>query len=882
MNLRDLRLRARALFRAGRVERELDEELRFHVERQTAKHVAEGLSPEDARAQALARFGPLSLAADQCRDARGTALVDDTWRDIRYAFRTLARAPLASLTVVATVALGLGLVAVVFAFFNIFVFRVDQVRDVGELYAVERSRTADGDRVPFTLADYDAIRRDTRVFSDVFAMLPDISSRIDGRIMEGVLVTGNFFQGLGVRPALGRQLTPDDDERFAGRPVMVLSHKGWVRLFSSDPSIVGRSVIVGGSPIEIVGVMPDGFRGLSVGSPDYWAPLALLGQFRPIHAGREPLVGIDVIGRLKPGLSPKAALAGLTLWMSEGTDSHARGPVVTLQPKDGTIPNVGEGLLLFTPIFFVFGLILLIGCANVANLLLARAMARQHEIGIRLSLGASRRRIVRQLLTESLMLAVVAAALGYVVSRLILGAALYAFASTIPAEISENIRLSSPEADWRMAVFLVAGALASTVLFGLAPALHGTRLDLVRTMRGEVTRDARPSRARNALVALQVTASALFLIASAIFLRSALASATVDPGFRTSDTVVVEVVNEPTRVAMLQAVRSEPYVAAVAAAWPHTLDRPRVAFAEPAGEAGAVRSTVAYRFVSPEYFDVIGIPILRGRPFTQTERNSAVVILSESTARQLWPTGDAVGQVMHLDPDPRPETRRSDEPPLPGRTFVVVGIIRDLPGFRLAEFDEAGVFVPTAPETAEMALTLRVHGDPDVARGKLLQRLTAVDPNMGQVATLRALARMEGYVLKAVFWVTLVLGALALVLTVSGLFSVLSYLVEQRRKEIGVRMALGATARNVARLVVAQCALPVALGLAVGGGLAAAVAIALLATPAAAKVVDVVHVDDPVAYVASLAVIVTACAFAAAIPALRAARIDPMQMLRQD
>ena len=474
---------------------------------------------------------------------------------------------------------------------------------------------------------------------------------------------------------------------------------------------------------------------------------------------------------------------------------------------------------------------------------------------------------------------------------MVLDVTIYAVTSTLAPELAEFVHLTAaPAADWRVALFLVAGAVGSTIFFGLAPALQATRLELVRTIRGEVSRDSRPGRARNVLVGAQVTASALLLICAAVFLRSALAASAADPGMRTDDTVFVEIVNEPVRTAMVQAVKAEPGVASVAASWPDVLGRPRAAFAEAAAPKAAVaeapsgRTSVAYRFVSSDYFDVLGIDVLRGRGFTPVEStaNGAVAVISEIVARQLWPGGDAVGQVLHLEPDPNSAARRGDEPPLPSGSFTVVGVARDVAGFRLADFKEAGVYVPISAATAKTSLIVRVHGDPDQARRGLLQRLTAIDPNMGQVITMRTMARIETYLLQIAFWLTLTLGGLALVLTVSGLFSVLSYLVEQRTKEIGVRMALGATARDVGALVLSQSVRPVGFGLIAGSGMAAALGILLMATPAASKIGDIVHVFDPVAYAASLFCIVTACALAALIPALRAARIDPIATLRQD
>jgi predicted permease len=876
-----LRTRLRSLLFSDHRESELTEELQ--LERETERLRAGGLSPDAARLQALRTFGGLEQIREECRDARGTAFVDNTVRDILYAFRTFQRAPLVAVTIVSTVALGLGLVAVAFTMLNALLFRVDAVPDVHEMFAVEQPQTANGESTRFTRAQFDALRRETQVFTDAYAELSQVDSQVDGRLMFGTFVTGSFFQVLRVNAALGRALTPADDEPFAGQPVMVLSHRGWDRLFAGDPAILGRRLSVGGFTFEIVGVMPEGFRGLTVVPDDYWAPLSMIGHVRPIHLGREMNVGLEIIGRLKPGLSRQTALAELAVWdtrQSNGGPIERRGSNITLVPRRGTVPQPLEAVPVVAPLFFAFGLILLIGCANVANLLLARAVARQREIGIRLSLGATRRRIVRQLLTESLVLALVAAAAGFAISRVALEAIISAVMTSWAADLGD-LRLSVPDADWRVLLFLILGACVSTLFFGLAPALQATRIEPIRTIRGEVVRDARPGRARNFLIGLQVSASALLLICAAVFLRSALAAATFDSGMRTSDTIVVQVVNEPNRNAIVQAVTSEPSVATVAASWPDVGPAPRAAFAETSG----AKAAVAYKFVSPEYFSVLDIAVVRGRGFTSDERSSnlSVAIVSETAARTLWPDNDAVGQVMRLDPDSKSETRSGDEPPLESRTFTVVGIVRDVAGFRIAPFKEAVVYVPTSAAMPKTALIARVHVDPVLARQTLLNRLTAIDPNMArQVTTMRTMARMDTYLLQIAFWLTVVLGGLALALTLSGLFSVLSYLVEQRTREIGVRMALGATTRDVTRLVLSQSIRPVGFGLCIGAGSAASLAALLLATPAAATIGEIVHVLDPVAYTVSLLIIIAACLVAASIPATRAARLDPTRALRQE
>ena len=880
MNLRDLLLRIRALVAPRRVERELDEELAFHIERETQKHIAAGLSPIQARARARTRFGPVPLAADQCRDARGIGLLEDLTRDIFYALRTFRRAPLSALTIVTTVALGLGLVAAVFTVYSVFMLRTDAVQNPSELFAVQMvQRTGPGTDpyVFFTRADYDAIRRETSVFSDAFA-IQDYAGPIEGRLARSAFVSGNFFQVLGVQAALGRPLLPEDDGRGVARPVIVLSDAGWRKLFRGDRTVIGRFVLINGAPHEIIGVMRDGFRGLGITPPDYWAPLALAEQSRDEATGRADKNLVEVIGRLRPAMSREAATAALALWVSGRADLDRRpgSPMqVRLIPRQGTLSfDDIETQFLFIPLFFAFGLILMIGCANVANLLLARGLARQREIGIRLSLGASRPRIIRQLLTESLLLALAAAACALLVSRMFLDGALSAVMTTIPPDFvpaMSLLNLATPAADWRLLMFLVAGAIVSTVFFGLAPALQATRLDLVRVARGEVTRDARPRRTRRSLIAVQVAASALLLICAIIFLRGAFAAATTDPGVRTSDTVMVNIDDEARRAANLQTLRTHPSVAIVAAS-------SRTTRGVIEASVSQSRMSVDQMAVSSEYFTVLGLDLVSGRGFTPAERTAeaGVVVVSQSVARQLWPgSGGGVGQVLRLEAsstDPR-SARVA-----PSRSLAVIGIVRDrgrTPGTSNL------VYLPTAAESPGTDLMLRVRGNPEHARMALLERLTGLDPAFGILA-LRTTSGMQAYLLRIAFGLTVVLGGLALVLTVSGLFSVLSYLVEQQAKEIGVRIALGAATFNVVRLVLSQSLRPVGIGLAGGGGLAAAVAIVLMATPIAAEIGDSVDVLDPVAYAASVLVIATACLVAVSVPTLRAARIDPIAVLRKD
>jgi ABC-type antimicrobial peptide transport system permease subunit len=359
-----------------------------------------------------------------------------------------------------------------------------------------------------------------------------------------------------------------------------------------------------------------------------------------------------------------------------------------------------------------------------------------------------------------------------------------------------------------------------------------------------------------------------------------MASSRFDPGFRTADTVVIDIVNEPKRVAMLQAIASDSTISAHAAVRPGMLAWPYHAYAE----LGGTKTPVAYKFVSPEYFDVFAIAILQGRTFTTAEASGGppAVIVSESMARKLWPGGRAVGETIRIEQDFGDGPAPTDEPTLQARVVTVVGVSRDVAGFRITDVKQPDMFLPTSVNAPNTSIAARVNGDPSLARSTLIDHLTRVDSNMGAIVTMRTVEGLETFFLKVAFWVALVLGGLALLLTVSGLFSVLSYLVEQRTREIGVRMALGASSGRVAQLILGQTMRPVCCGLLAGAGLAASLATILLAMPVGEMIGQVVHVTDPVAYGGSLLLIVAGCLLAAWIPAARAARLDPMRTLRRE
>ena len=881
--MRDLVLRGRALLNPRRAERELDDELAFHVECETRKLVDRGLDPVEARRQALARFGSRTATADDCRDERGTGGFEAITRDLLYAVRTWRRAPMAAITIVLTVALGLGLVTIAFTGYNALFLRTDAVPHPEELFELYRPPQAGADvPVPFTHAEYETFRQSNAIFRDVAAATGDSEMRIDGREASSMLVSGEFFRMVDVSAARGRTLSAVDDQPGAA-PVIVLSDRGWTKWFVRDPAVIGRTVRVNGATVEIVGVMPEGFRGLHISTPDFWAPLATAGVFYGSAAVRSPARPVEIIGRIRAGLSRDEAEAAVRQWAAGPGFSSVDGRplVVTLRPKTGVSPDTWVEMMVFTvPLFFVFGIILLIACANVASLLLARGVARQQELGVRLSMGATRRRLVRQLLTEGLVLGAAAAGLAYPISRMLAAGVWSVVLRSVPPEFSEQADFSLPAADWRVLLFLIAGAVTATVMFGLMPALQATRLDPVRTMRGEVIQDARPGRARQSLMVAQVGASTLLLICAAIFLRGAFTAASADPGVRVADTLRVALGSEDRRAAVLDALNTDPFVTMISAA--SDLDGQAVAVR--AVETGIV-ARQTYQFVTSNHFALLDVSLLRGRPFSESERSldNGVLIVSARVAETLWPGADPIGRAVRMAvPSPAGGSAADPAPPAPERTFTVVGIMRNLRSAGSFGGSGAGIYLPTAVTSPGTRLMLRVSEDPLRARARLKDQLIRVDPGLSSVRTLRAIFGGLEAILRMAFLVAVALGGLALLLTVSGLFSVLSFLVQQRSKEIGVRMALGASGRAVAQLLLKESARPVIVGASAAVLLAAGAAGALMATPAAAPISELIQVLDPVAYISPLLVIIAACSIAASAPALRAARVDPMTVLRKE
>jgi len=878
MSWNDLLLRLRALAFRKRVERELDEELQFHLEMERRKNAAAGVSDTEAAGLARVQFGGVEQAKEECRDARGLFWIDTILQDVRYALRGFRRTPAFALTVVATIALGLGLNTTLFTIFNAYVLRPVAVRDPYSLYSFYWINKA-GEGARLTWREFEDFRKQNSAFSEVMGH-HFLFARVEGHPLEGQFVTGNYFRMLGVLPALGRTLLPGDDAAPGSEPVIVLSYAAWQRKFGGEAEIVGKKLIIHGYPLTVVGIAKEGFSGLGDTPHDFWAPMSMAGQVEdgPSLFGPEQPRRIDIVGRLKPELSARQATAALTTWARQMTANRPESERATgadLQSQATAVPLTAEVLLFFSPIMAAFGLVLLIACANVAGMMLARAMARQREIGIRLSLGASRPRLIRQLLTEGVLLALPAAAAGFALSQATIQYGERLMFATMPADFAEFITVIPLPPDARVFGFMLAASVVSAVLFGLAPAIQATRTNVMQAARGDFSSDFRPARLRNALVAGQITMCALLLICAGVLLRGARRLANFDVGLKTTGVVEIEI-QDKFRARILERLASEPLVQTVAAAQSPPLDGTLPTVPVVAGE-GANAVGAWYNLVSPEYFPVLQVPILRGRNFTRDEAaaGAPVAIISLATARLFWGNREAVGQSIHMVRDPRhPAQSRV----LRHESVRVIGVARDVVSCcAIQGLDKTCIYLPTTPAEGGDALLVRVHGDGELARRKLDAELATINPGAIDQIHLMGQMRAAGvYPFQAASWVCGGIGALALLLTLSGIYGVLSYLVTQRTKEIGIRVALGASTESVTFLVLRQSMRLAGFGIALGSVLALGVSRIF------ASVFVTMNMFDGPAYGAGVLLVIAASAAAAYFPSRRAARIDPITTLRYD
>ncbi|MEP7273233.1 MAG: ABC transporter permease, partial [Acidobacteriota bacterium] len=764
-----------------------------------------------------------------------------------------------------------------------------------EVTAVFTSDFSSGDFGASSYPDYIDFRDRNQSLAGLVAYQPrPFSLNTDGSSERafGEIVSGNYFSVLGVNPVLGRGFLPEEDKTPGAHPVVVISHRLWQERYQSDPAIIGRTLKLNATVFTIVGVGKKGYSGLLRGfGGDLWVPAMMMEQVSPgsglTERGDRSFM---LMGRLKPEVTIEQARADFRLiaeqqfrtWPERWANIRNQSRVISLLPENQSrlLPDFRTPVAIFmTLLMAVVGLVLLIACANVANLLLARATTRRKEIAIRLSLGASRGRLIRQLLTESVLLAL----MGGIAGSLISVWAMRLLSNFRPSVGFPVILDLSP--DWRVFAFTFAACLVTGVLFGLAPSLAATRSDLVSSLKDETSMGGASrgrGKLRSALVVVQVALSLLLLICAGLFLRSLLNAGSIDPGFTADNLLTMSMdlslqgYEEPAGKnfsrEMLERVRSLPGIesAALAEYLPLGAGAARRGItiegytAQP-GESTEVGSVV----VGPGYFDTLRMPLLQGRPFNEGDREGApgVVMINETFARRYWPGQNPLGKRIQMG-----SGKSNDSPHL-----EVVGLVRDGKYVTLGE-DPIPFFYLNMLQRYQAAPTLivRTQGDPLSQVAAVRSEISVLDKNLPltDVQTMRqhlglALfpARLAGIALG-------IFGLVALLLAAAGLYGVMAYSVAQRTREIGVRMALGAASTAVLRLVIWHGLKLVLIGMVIG--LAAAFAVTHLMT----SLLYGVSATDPLTFVVIALLLGLVALGASWIPARRATRVDPMVALR--
>lgn len=805
--------------------------------------------------------------------------IEQLFSDLRYACRGLWKSRTFTATTVLTLAIGLGLITAVFTIFDAYVLRPFAVRDPSRLHVVGwESKDAQGWR--FSWREFLDIKGRTDLFEDVSAERTQFVRSRTRQLYVG-FVSGNYFDMLGARVAHGRPLAEFDVKAPGTNAVAVLSDEAWARLFNRDPAAIGRTIELNREPLVIVGVMRPEFSGLDDSPRDLWVPLTMyhavakLDLFGPAQPREMVLTG-----RLRRDVSAIQAQGALTPFMTE-VSGRSDGVHASVLSRATPAPFSFELLALLAPVFAAFGLVLVAACANVSNVMLARANARHREIGVRLSLGASRGRIVRLLLTEGLLVAALAGLTGLGIAAIALRGGLTLFVAMLPPSVSALIRVVPLDFDFRVFLFAAVASAATTLMFALLPALQATRGTLTHALRGEAGASVRTSMLRNLLVTSQITVSLVILIAAATLVRNGMKLGEIDLGLETDGVVSV---NDHTRDASLipraaVVLAADPRVEAVAVTTVNPLfEQSRQTLVTPADAPAAVATR--YTFVSPEYFSILRIPVLRGRAFRADEAaaEAHVGIISAATAHAFWPGADPIGKIVRIEPSESGAAKK-----LAGYgNVLIVGVAQDVvSGFVYDGLDRTHLYLPTsAAGTQAAALLVRGRHPAEFRRDvlpALLERVHA-DPFAFETLPLTEVLGLQMFPLRIASLIGAVLGAIAMALSVSGLYGVLTYLLSQRTREIGIRMALGATTARVLRLVMQQCARLAALGVVAG----VVVAFAVMKVFSSAIEMRNVSVVDAGAFAAAVVLVSVAAAVAAYIPARRATRIDPSQALRAD
>ncbi len=821
---------------------------------------------------------------------RRSNMVEDLWQDLHYGARMLMKQPGFTLIAIITLGLGIGANTAIFSLVNTVLLRplaVAQPERLARVYTGS-SQTS--------FPNYRDLAEGNQVFSELAAHAIFQLNLGQGEAMSRVhaeLVTGNYFPTLGVRAAQGRTFGTEADGAPGAHPVAVVSHRLWQRRFNADAGLVGQTIALNGQQFTVIGIMPEGFRGTwpLVIAPEVWVPVTMQSQLLPgvDRFGARDRAWLEVFGRLKPEVSLEQAQAAVVLQakrLAESYPEQNRGlertevfPLSTIRGASYTqAVSVFMGLLTV-----IVGLVLLIACANIANLLLARAAQRQQEVAIRLALGATRGRLIRQLLTESLLLALAGGAAGCLLAAWLMGV-VRAFRP--PALVPVPIELN-PTLDARMLGFTLAVSALAGLLFGLAPAWHSSKpaiVPLLKEGHGSIGGRAARFSLRNILVVAQVAVSLLLLLCAGLFIRSLGQAQSVDPGFETERVLTVPLDLGPgggyeeARVRifygqLLDRIERVPGVqsASLAEIIPLQLHRSEwqvvvEGHETPDGNYPVVDANT----VGPRYFETMGIPLIAGREFNRQDNASAppVIIVNETMARRFWPGQSPLGRRLRF--------------PLRNNTFTpyteVVGLVKDSKYSSLGEESKSFFYAPTLQNYgSQMVLHVRTVGEPNLLRSAVRDNILTLDKSLlVEVAAMRenlAVAFLPARVAAALLGL---LGLLGLSLAVVGIYGVISYAVSQRTNEIGLRMALGARPPNIFRLVIGQGMKLTLIGI----GLGAAAALAL--TRFLTSLLVGVSPADPLTFVTLAVLFSLAALLACWIPARRAAKVDPMIALRCD
>ncbi len=879
----------RNLLRKNRVDRALDDELQSSVELLTEEKIKDGHSPSEARRRALIELGGVEQVRTKVREMRWGRLLEDLAADLRFAFRTLTKSPGYAAAIIISLALGIAANATVFSIANGLLWGMLPVKDPGRLVMFSEGKS-------FSYPDYLDYREQTaNVFAGgVVAHFPLVPASLGGggepERIWGQVVSGNYFPVLGVNMAAGRSILPEDDRVMGSGRVVVLSHNLWQRHFGGDAAILGRDVILNGQHYATVGVAPAGFHGSERGiMTDFWVPLSMVDEIIPGlttpggGSTKRDNQWLILDARLKPGVSRAQALAAVNLVRKRLDEAYRKGEkqheVVTLQNAGGLLgASATPAFALMTVLMIVATLVLMVACANVANLLLARATARQKEISVRMAIGACRGRLIRQLLTESLLLALAGAGVGFLVA-MVAARAISSFRLPVPFPFVFDFKV-----DLRVAEFTAGLSLVTTLLFGLVPALHATRMDVAGALKEGQAGSSRTGRfrMRNTLVVAQVALSIVLLTAAGLFLRSLASAVSIDIGFKPDNILVIRV--DPllqnyssqrtmqflselrSRILALPGVRSMSFVDLV----PLSLANNGSQFSAQATKDSTAQSVdTDVRGVFSGYFQTMGIPFLSGRDFDpNANHQDAAIIMNETMASHLFPSQDPIGRVVHS-----------------GKvSYTVIGVVRNSKSRTVGEGPRncAYLFLDVTPGKSlnffGISALIKTAVDPRQMERPARQKIAALDPNLAvfDIETMQEQFSQALLLPRMLAWLLGCFGAVGLTLGAIGLYGVMNYSVRRRTHEIGVRMAMGARRGAVVGMVLRQGLTLTSVGLVIG--LAMAVVVGRLSS----GLLYGISGTDFITFLVVPTVLVLVALVAIVIPARRAAQVDPVIALRNE